>query len=435
VPIDPTIPLQVRTPQFAPPESPVNMLAKVLQIQGHQQENALNGLKMDEYRRGADEQNALMRALQAPGFSWDNEDHRRSAFAASPTRAQQSYKGYIDTQKDVTEIEKRRFDMAEKGYSLMRDAAAAHFHDPNLTRDGVVRDLQLIGDGGFIKSDSLQRMIAMLPEDPEQLRGKLRQMVISQIDPKHKLEIFAPKPEKVDNGGAISFRDVNPLSPTYGQPTAGAEVAKVPTPGERLSAVTQRRGQDLTNERQREFNGITQQGNVIKGGTELRKEFEDRQEVKNFRQAMPVLASAKNAPDTPQGDLQLIYAVGKVLDPASVVREGEMNMVVRSGTPEQVMQGYLNYLGGGGRIPPAARRNLIRALEARTNEYQRDFSQVRSSYEELAKKRGIAGEDVFMNDRSATSAPPPAGRTVQRTGTLNGRRVVQYSDGSTAYAE
>jgi hypothetical protein len=33
----------------------------------------------------------------------------------------------------------------------------------------------------------------------------------------------------------------------------------------------------------------------------------------------------------------------------------------------------------------------------------------------------------------ARAAPAPAARTVVRTGTLNGRRVIQYSDGSTEY--
>jgi hypothetical protein len=42
--------------------------------------------------------------------------------------------------------------------------------------------------------------------------------------------VFAPKAEKLDNGGQISFRDTNPNSPTYGQATGGAAVQKVQSP-------------------------------------------------------------------------------------------------------------------------------------------------------------------------------------------------------------
>ncbi len=172
----------------------------------------------------------------------------------------------------------------------------------------------------------------------------------------------------------------------------------------------------------------------FKDTTTIRKEFEDRTEVKNFRQAMPVLDAAKTAPDSPQGDLQLIYAVGKILDPNSVVREGEMSMVVKSGSPQERVEGFLNYLQGGGRLSPKARARLIKAVESRTAEYQRDYNQVRQTYEGLAKKNNMDPNDVFMNDRPPAPAAPAA-RTVVRTGTLNGRKVVQYSDGTTDYAD
>lgn len=170
----------------------------------------------------------------------------------------------------------------------------------------------------------------------------------------------------------------------------------------------------------------------FKDTTAIRKEFEDRTEVKNFRQAMPVLEAARKAPDTPQGDLQLIYGVGKVLDPNSVVREGEMALVVKSGSPAERIDGFINYLQGGGRLSPKARARLVTALESRTREYQRDYDAARRSYDALARRRGLDPSEIFMNDRT-----PEAGgdRTVVRTGTLNGRKVVQYSDGTTEYAD
>ena len=48
------------------------------------------------------------------------------------------------------------------------------------------------------------------------------------------------------------------------------------------------------------------------------------------------------------------------------------------------------------------------------------------------KKYGTSNVDQIPG-QAPTPAPTRAARTVVRTGTLNGRRVIQYSDGSTEY--
>jgi hypothetical protein len=60
--IDSSIPLGVRPAQF---ESPANAMAKVLQLQGMQQDQQMNTMKADEYRRGVDRQNRLDQLLQS----------------------------------------------------------------------------------------------------------------------------------------------------------------------------------------------------------------------------------------------------------------------------------------------------------------------------------------------------------------------------------
>lgn len=58
--LDPSIILGARQPQI---ESPVNNLARLLQVQGAQQANQLNQLKMDEYRSGVERKNKLASLL------------------------------------------------------------------------------------------------------------------------------------------------------------------------------------------------------------------------------------------------------------------------------------------------------------------------------------------------------------------------------------
>jgi hypothetical protein len=56
MPIDPSIALGVKPPQF---DSPVNALGQMLQLQGAQQQNQLGQAKLDEYQRGVERTNRL----------------------------------------------------------------------------------------------------------------------------------------------------------------------------------------------------------------------------------------------------------------------------------------------------------------------------------------------------------------------------------------
>jgi hypothetical protein len=68
----------------------------------------------------------------------------------------------------------------------------------------------------------------------------------------------------------------------------------------------------------------------------------------------------------------------------------------------------------------------------------------KNTYEgaEAAWYGGEGGKSLFSDPALSKYAPKeeqaaaaPAGKTVKRTGTLGGRKVVEYSDGSVAYAD
>lgn len=109
----------------------------------------------------------------------------------------------------------------------------------------------------------------------------------------------------------------------------------------------------------------------------LRKEYEGLDAVKNYKAVVPMIESAKKAPDTGAGDLDVIYAVGKILDPGSVVREGELKLVIDAQSPVAKIVGKTRFaLEKGGRIPPEQRQQLLQMLEGRTgalrDQYQRE---------------------------------------------------------------
>ena len=120
----------------------------------------------------------------------------------------------------------------------------------------------------------------------------------------------------------------------------------------------------------------------------LRDDFNQNVEVKAYRASLPMLAQALKAPKNGQGDLSVIYAYAKLMDPGSVVREGEMDMVVNSSPYAQsIAQKWLNQLDGSGRLPPAARRSLeqemIRTTQARRKSYETQYNRYTANAESM----------------------------------------------------
>lgn len=177
------------------------------------------------------------------------------------------------------------------------------------------------------------------------------------------------------------------------------------SPDARYQGGVTMRGQDKTDARARESNAIAAGNKVQEITHQLRKEFNGLQEVQAYKNVVPVVEAARSAPDTPAGDLALIYGVGKVLDPNSVVREGEMNLVMAAGSPAQRVMGYWNVVTGGGRLTPAQRKELQAVMDDRASQYAAQYEAQKNTYSELAKKSG-ASPDMVISDLPRGSVAP-----------------------------
>lgn len=143
------------------------------------------------------------------------------------------------------------------------------------------------------------------------------------------------------------------------------------------------------------------QGSIV----ELRKEFNALPEVKNYKTVLPIIESVNRAPDTPAGDIDLIYGVGKIMDPDSVVREGEMNIVIKSGSPAQRLTGFLEYVQGGGRLTQDQRKQLIEVMESRVKGLEENYTRARGAYGGIATKQGLDPEDIFIESPLRSRKP------------------------------
>ncbi len=217
-------------------QDPTNALAKMLQVQGMQQESQMRGLQMQDAADARVSKNKLAE-LYRTSIGADGKVDRNRLFQGA---AQQGLGAQIPgLQKEFAAADEQTgkndaaaFKLANERYNAYRQTLGSLAQRPDLSKDMVLQAGQELVNAGVLPMEMYQKAIAAMPDDPNQIRMKLREGVAAQLTPEQQFTVFAPKPEKIDNGQTIGFRDTNPNSPTYGQATGGAAVQRQMTPGE-----------------------------------------------------------------------------------------------------------------------------------------------------------------------------------------------------------
>lgn len=241
-------------------------------------------------------------------------------------------------------------------------------------------------------------------------------------------QLYTPKPERVTMpDGSIKTVDMNPFT----NPQAlNFQANPDMTPAEKDAKARGWRGlesQDWqvdtergvrTNRRTGEVQQLT--GAQIppsptksrEDADALRKEFEGKEAVKAYRDVVPISESARASPDTRAGDIQMAYAVGKILDPSSVVREGELKLVGNAATLPEKVQGEIRTLVmGKGRLTPETRRELQAMLDTAVGNRRAAYDAERKGYEGIVTRRGYKPEDVFIDTPKAAPSATPKPKT------------------------
>jgi hypothetical protein len=123
--IDPNIAMGYRPVQI---ENPLNQLAAYSQIQGAQQGQQLNALKMQEYQRGLEEENKL-RTLLSGGGDINSPEVIRQMYGISPTKGLEFQQKQALIKKaglETTGLELKNFDDAMKQSRNLLDLSLIH---------------------------------------------------------------------------------------------------------------------------------------------------------------------------------------------------------------------------------------------------------------------------------------------------------------------
>lgn len=127
----------------------------------------------------------------------------------------------------------------------------------------------------------------------------------------------------------------------------------------------------------------------------LRGDYEALPSVKSYTAALPVFGAGLQSHPDAAGDLNLIYAYAKVMDPNSVVREGEQASVAGGDTwiNSKVAQ-LQKQLGQGGTFKPDFRKRLREEMGGRMGELNQSFIADRVRYKGISDRYGVNPQDV-----------------------------------------
>jgi len=219
--------------------NPLNAFAQMQQIQNYQQNNALGQMKMDEMRRGVEEQNRLRSTLSgfAPDMKVEDQVNQlaRGGFLDQARKLAESHakasKDIRDTEKSAFEVQKlKREDLAQR----MRDLAS----DPSDNR--VTAHISAIMASPLYSDQDKQLVLkdaqGLMSQPPEQ-----RAIVFS----KYGASASDLKPQNISQnlGGSIRELQIGPMGKATVIP--GTEAAISVSPDAQLRANVQARGQDM----------------------------------------------------------------------------------------------------------------------------------------------------------------------------------------------
>jgi hypothetical protein len=147
--------------------------------------------------------------------------------------------------------------------------------------------------------------------------------------------------------------------------------------------------------------------------TKFRKEYNDQ--TKPYQEVKSAYGRVLSSEDTAVGDLSLIFGYMKMLDPGSVVREGEFATAQNAaGVPERIMNIY-NKVATGQRLSPSQRDSFKGQAKGLYSSALEGEKTVRTGLERISKGYGLNTENIFYSatEQAPTGAPAaPAANSV-----------------------
>lgn len=459
MPIDSSIALGYRPPQF---ESPVNQMAGIMQLQNAQQSNQLNALGLQEKQRGIEDNNRLRDLYAQPDFDPNTDAGIAAVGRIAPAQATAMQKARLDAQESRSKINKQDVDALDTSLRQFRSFVpmvqspeqvasyvAALYDDPKL--------------GPLVKRfGSLESVVAanqkLFTDNPKQWQISASGMTGDKLVETLKGTRQNLNLVDVYQGSTVDYLgNVIPGSVTRSVIGQSAD--------NKTSTATTRRGQDMTDARMRDKNNIDAAASVADGGGPSQAAF-----TKQFGKAPAGFrwiadGSMEPIPGGPADRKANEQTAGKeTVDSVVTSLRSAYDSLDKGGGITSTSKGALSNIAAS--VSKSGVGQMTGGAVGSQNQKERDsIAQTRPLLlQAIMKATGMSAKQMDSNAELklylATATDPtlsleanrealdrieslygsgalgkPAGKTVTRTGKSGGRKVVEYSDGSIEYAD
>lgn len=152
-----------------------------------------------------------------------------------------------------------------------------------------------------------------------------------------------------------------------------------------------------------------------------------------IRDQYGILQGAAKNPSA-AGDLALIFAYMKLVDPGSSVREGEFSNAQNSaGVPDRVRNMYNNALNGQ-RFAPETRADFVKSATQMFQTQQKTFEGTKAMYDDLAKSYQLDPKkvtEIVVGHEADQGGSAPAAAPMTATNKKTGEKIVSHDGGKT----
>jgi hypothetical protein len=351
-------------------------------------------------------------AIVTQGFERKTKDQQQSSL-------QQSGQVYTALKSGQTDIAK----------NLLKDQATA-FRNAGREQDAKATEtyLQLIDMNPTGAQTTIGLMMATLPGGKEILENVDKTLSTSRAEEKQPYEMIKLTNEAIIKEQEAKFApeklltDLNLTKEQIEQAKAarrasdaaakksGAEAARAEAEAKQMSA------------------GIIPVDKRPELETKFRKEYNDQ--TKPYQEVKSAYGRVLSSEDTAVGDLSLIFGYMKMLDPGSVVREGEFATAQNAaGVPERITNIY-NKVATGQRLSPSQRESFKGQAKGLYSSALEGEKTVRTGLERISKGYGLNTDNIFYSatEQAPVGALPSAAANTVKVGGQTYTRPANFSD-------
>jgi len=116
-----------------------------------------------------------------------------------------------------------------------------------------------------------------------------------------------------------------------------------------------------------------------------------------FRTVQDAYSKITNVANTGAGDMSLLYSYVKMLDPGSVVRESEFATAAASGSFGERVQGAMQRVMSGQRLPDTLRKDFIVEAKNIYTQQNKAAKRLEDQYTGIAERNGLNPKNVIVN--------------------------------------